>query len=91
MKRLGPIFLVIGMWFTHGCMSVHVVKNKAQSHWEYDPEERHYKLVEGRPSYYALLPLTIPADVATYPCQLMLAGASSSSMLFIDGWPVPLP
>lgn len=91
MKRVAPLFLAVLLLSCSGCISVHVVSQKAKTHWEYSPEDGHYKQVEGKPGYYALLPLTIPADVATYPCQLLLAGATASNTLFIDGWPVPLP
>ena len=48
-------------------------------------------VVEGEAGYYALLPLTIPADVATYPLQIILfGGGTSSATARIDGWPVPL-
>jgi len=72
-------------------MSTHVVKHKAQRHVEYDSVTQRQRVVEGEAGYYALLPLTIPADVATYPLQIILfGGGTSSATARIDGWPVPL-
>ena len=86
------LMVAFGLAVTSGCMSTHVVKNKAQRHVEYDPGTERHQEVEGRAGYYALLPLTIPADVATYPLQLLFFGGGSVSSAWgrIDGWLVPL-
>jgi hypothetical protein len=88
MKGIALLFVAVSLAFTTGCMSTHVVKNKARPHAEYGAE------VEGQPGYYALLPLTIPADLATYPVQIIFFSGGSVShggRLTIDGWPIPLP
>ena len=92
MGRIFPLLVAFGLMATSGCMSTHVVKNKARPHVEYDAATERHKQVEGHTGYYALLPLTIPADVATYPLQLIFLGGglSSSAQVTIDGWPVPL-
>ena len=90
MKRLIPFSLAAGLLTTCGCISTHVVKSKAKPHWEYDPEGKNDRHVEGQAGYYALLPLTIVADVATCPFQLIFYGVSYSGTATIHGWPVPL-
>ena len=72
-------------------LSTHVVNNKARPHWECAPEEKYARQVEGRPGYYALLPLTIIADIATLPFQAIVIGMAHEGWVNIDGWPVPLP
>ncbi|HTD87257.1 MAG TPA: hypothetical protein VK850_11830 [Candidatus Binatia bacterium] len=86
MKRIFAFVLCMSV-LTSGCISTHVVKRKAQSHLEYDAEGRHE--VDGRKAYYAILPLTIVADVVTYPIQIFVVSDSSATMS-IDGWHVPL-
>jgi hypothetical protein len=63
------------------------VKHKAQSHLEYDTNGRHE--VDGNKAYYALLPLTVVADVVTYPVQVFVV-SDSSATIAIDGWPLRL-
>lgn len=87
MKRIFAFSLLCVTVFTSGCISTHVVKQKAQSHLEYDADGRHE--VDGNKAYYALLPLTIVADVVTYPIQVFVV-SDSSAMIGIDGWQVPL-
>jgi hypothetical protein len=94
MNRISPFLVAVAMVATSGCISTHMVKNKAQPHAEYDPTTERHRLVDGQPGYYALLPLSIPADIATYPFQLIFfAGGrvSHSGRFTVDGWPVPLP
>jgi hypothetical protein len=76
---------------TSGCLTRHVVNNKAKPHLEFDPAQQQNRQVEGRPGYYALLPLTLTADLITSPVQLFLNDNSSGGMMTVDGWPVPLP
>ena len=83
--------LVAGLMSTTGCLSMHVVNNQARPHWECAPEEKYARQVEGRPGYYALLPLTIIADIATLPFQAIVIGMAHEGWVNIDGWPVPLP
>ena len=54
-----------------GCITTHCVREKAMSHETFDMETREDKCVPGRPGYYALLPLTVAADLATAPFQLV--------------------
>jgi hypothetical protein len=89
--RLAPTLLAISLLLTPGCISTHIVQNKAKPHQEYDPLEKANRPVEGRPAYYALLPLTVVADIVTAPVQLILLASSGSGSASIDGWPIPLP
>jgi len=92
MNRIIAFFLAATMVATSGCISTHVVKHKAKAHTEYDPATDVHNSVEGQPGFYALLPLTLPADIATYPFQLIFFGGGSVSRHFtVDGWPVPVP
>lgn len=93
MKLITPLFLVVGLLTTSGCISTHLVENKAKSHSEYDAETLENKQVEGQPAYYALLPLTIVGDIATSPFQLaflLFSTESSSGEVSVHGWPIPL-
>ena len=87
MKQIFAFAIACIMVSTSGCISTHVVKRKAQTHWVYDEEGR--REVEGQKAYYALLPLTIVADVVTYPIQIFVVTDGSASV-GIDGWRVPL-
>jgi hypothetical protein len=81
MKTLIPLLLA-GLVLTSGCITQHVVVNHAKPHekstlvkgehaedspflakWETES-------VPGQPAYYALVPLTVSADVATAPVQI---------------------
>ena len=73
-----------------GCISTYVVKAKARPHLKVDPVDNRPKPVDGEPGYYSLLPLTIIADVATSPLQLLYFSDSHSSHMSVDGWPIPI-
>jgi len=50
--------------------------------------------VSGKPGYYALLPVTIAADIVTSPAQLiyfLVTDDSHFASATIHGIPVPLP
>ena len=67
--------LAVGLLGTGGCMSTTLVRDKAMAHSEVDPETWQDRQVEGRPGYYALLPVTVAGDIATSPFQLLLLRA----------------
>jgi hypothetical protein len=90
-KLLLPFILAAILFPATGCISTHLVKSKARAHWEPDPEELREREVQGRPGYYALLPFTIVADIATCPFQIFFLIGSHSGSATIHGWPVPLP
>ena len=94
MKRMTPLLLVLLLLANSGCISSHLVKHKAQSHSEYDPQDQQYMEVEGEPGYYALLPLTVAGDVATSPFQIvyfLFTDTSHRGTATIHGVPIPLP
>ena len=91
MKRAIPVCLAVGLLAASGCVSTHLVNDKAKAHWEHDPEADVDRQVPGQPAYYALLPLTVVADLATGPFQMIFSGAPHSAWASIYGWPVPLP
>jgi len=78
-----------------GCMTDHCVREKAMSHETFDVKTREDKFVPGRPGYYALLPLTVAADLVTGPFQLLYYGYSrgtpNSAEATIYGVPILLP
>jgi hypothetical protein len=94
MKRMIPLLWGIGLLLTSGCISTHLVRDKAQPHFEYSAEQDKLREVDGKPGNYALLPLTIVGDVATSPFQLgyfLITDHSHSGSANIRGVPVPLP
>ncbi len=94
MKRLSALLLSTGLLATSGCMSTHLVRDKAQPHVEYAQTDQQIREVEGQPRYYALLPLTIAGDIATSPFQavyFLLTDRSHWGSGNINGVPVPLP
>ena len=69
MKGLRFIFLGLLLVITSGCFTTrYVVEWKARRHIEFD-KEKDENVVPDRPIYYALLPLTVAADIATAPIQ----------------------
>lgn len=90
LRRSLPFICAIALFPASGCISSRLVKKTAKAHWEYDYQEGCHRLVEGKPGYYALLPLTVVADVATAPVQLFLF-TDSSGTAHVHGWPIPLP
>ena len=76
------------------CISTHLVRDKAQPHFEYSAEQDKLREVDGKPEYYVLLPLTIIGDVATSPFQLVyfiITNPSHWGSANIHGVPIPLP
>ncbi len=93
-RARAALLLGAGLLATTGCISTHVVKNKAQAHEEYSLEEQQLKAVQGDPKYYALLPLTVVGDAATSPFQIMYFLVTDDShwgSIYIHGVPIPLP
>lgn len=90
-RQLASFLLAFSLLLTPGCISTHVVQKKVKPHQEYDPLTKENRPVEGQPAYYALLPLTVVADIVTAPVQLVLYASSGSGSASIDGWPIPLP
>jgi hypothetical protein len=70
MKLFAPLFLTLCLLTTSGCISAHVVNNMAKAHVEYDDKKKESVDVAAQPAYYALLPLTIPADIVASPFYL---------------------
>jgi hypothetical protein len=94
MKRIMLLLLAGGLPATTGCISAHLVKDKAQPHVDYSVEAQEIREVKGEPGYYALLPLTIAGDIATSPLQLLhfvFTRDSHWGNANIYGVPVPLP
>jgi hypothetical protein len=94
MKGITSLLLAVGLLVTSGCISTHLIKDKAQSHMDYSVEDEQIIEVEPEPGYYALLPLTIAGDVVTSPFQLVYFLCTDKShwgAANIKGVPVPLP
>ncbi len=94
MKRVISCLGAIALVMTNGCISAHLVNDKARPHQEYIVDKGTSEEVNGKPGYYALLPLTVAGDVATSPFQLgyfMFKDNSHRGSVGISGVPVPLP
>ncbi len=94
MKRVVLLLLGIALLATSGCISSHLVRDKAQAHVEYSLAAGQAREVEGQPGYYALLPLSIAGDIVTSPFQAVYFLATDRShwgSADIHGVPVPLP
>jgi len=94
MKQKIPLLWAVGSLFTSGCISMQTVKEKAQPHVEYSVDKDELEQVNGKPGYYALLPLTVAGDVATSPFQLgyfLFSHDSHWASASIRGVPLPLP
>ena len=95
-NRLLSGALVACLFATSGCYTRHLVQEKARAHIEYDPQARENRTVNGEPGYYALVPLTVAADIITFPVQSVSSMLSDTSgaghgTLNIRGVPVPMP
>ena len=70
MKSLFQNLLILFLLASSGCMTAKVVeKAKPEQRWNSETKERETQ--PGHPGYYALLPLSIPADIVTSPFQLI--------------------
>jgi hypothetical protein len=93
MRRLILLLWIVGSLLTTGCISTQLVKEKAQPHVEYSLEKDKLEAVNGKPGYYALLPLTVVGDVATSPLQLgyyLYSHDSVGATATVHGVPIPL-
>jgi len=75
MKTIGSLLLIALLFSSNGCItysSVQRAKGERNLVTGHHPREPH-------PGYYALLPLTVPADIATSPFQLLVYVLLSSS------------
>jgi len=92
--RYLPLVVAALVATSSGCMTNHCVREKAMSHETFDVETREDKYVPGRPGYYALLPLTLVADLATGPFQLIYhsysRGTLNSAEATLYGVPIVL-
>ena len=92
--RLLPLGLAALVTASSGCMTAHCVREKAMSHETFDVETSEDKFVPGRPGYYALLPLTVAADLATGPFQMICfihSCDTHSAAVTLYGVPILLP
>ena len=75
MKTLSTLFLAATLAGMNGCMTYSSVQRAKGEHnvvTGHSPTEAHR-------GYYALLPLTVPADIVTSPIQLLLYVLLASS------------
>jgi hypothetical protein len=79
MKAFCALLLFALIMYSNGCMTYSSVQRARGEHnvvTGHSPTEPH-------PGYYALLPLAVPADIATSPIQLLLyvlLGSSSTPL-----------
>ena len=94
MKSIFCWWLSVGLLANCGCISTHLVQDKAQTHLAYPVADQPPAEVPCAPAYYALLPVTITGDVLTSPFQLIYFYATHDdhwSTASFQGVPIPLP
>ena len=94
MKAIMCIWLSAALLANSGCISTHLIQDKAQPHHDYHGADQPPTEVPGGPAYYALLPITITGDVLTSPFQLVYFYATHDdhwSFVGLQGVPIPLP
>jgi hypothetical protein len=62
--------LIACIFLNSGCITASV-REKAAPKEEWNPDTKKLETEPGHPSYYALLPLSIPADIAISPFQFV--------------------
>ena len=75
MKNLCILLLFMLLVSTNGCMTYSAVQRAKGEH----NNVTGHSPVEPHPAYYALVPLTVPADIVTSPFQLIIYVALRSS------------
>ena len=65
-----------------GCVTQGLIDNHAKPHQKFIKEKQETVSVDGQPAYYALLPFTVAADIATSPIQIPVIIA-----IWINGGP----
>jgi hypothetical protein len=70
MKNIIGLLLVALLFSSNGCMTYEAVRHaKGKDGWICEvPRDRRG---QSEPAFYALVPLTVPVDVATSPLQLV--------------------
>ena len=68
MKTLGLVLLLMLVLNSSGCMTYSSVQRAKGA----DNVVTGHHPTEPQPGYYALLPVSVPADIATSPIQLVL-------------------
>jgi len=94
LNQIPSLLLAVGLLATSGCISTHLINDKARSHPNYSEEEQQINEVAGDPRYYALLPLTLVGDAVTSPVQVVLfifSDGSHWNSACINAIPIPLP
>lgn len=82
MNSLLKCLLIASLCANSGCITGQVLR-EAQPKEKYNSETKRTETIPGHDAYYALLPLSIPADIATSPLQLL--GAAFVAVLFATG------
>jgi len=70
MKSLIAGLLSASLFLNTGCMT-HAVVEKARPTQKLNPKTKNEEIIPGHSGYYALLPLSIPADIVTLPFQII--------------------
>jgi hypothetical protein len=70
MKIFSMCLLLACCFVGSGCMSIATLE-QTKLHTRYNRKTKEREPVEGQPVFYALLPLTVPADIATAPLQVI--------------------
>jgi hypothetical protein len=75
-----PVYLLLALSFLcNGCMTSSVMDQaRPVQRWNSDAQKE--ETMPGQSSYYALLPLSIPADIVTSPFQIIGIAIYSAMM-----------
>jgi hypothetical protein len=75
MKQLSGFLLLAVLLFGSGCFVLtEMVTERAKAHTRESKKTGKSEDVPANPAYYALMPLTVPADIALTPLELLLFG-----------------
>lgn len=70
MNKLRILLLAACLMLASGCVTQSLIDNHAKPHQTFIKEKQATVSVDGQPAYYALLPFTVVADIATSPIQI---------------------
>jgi hypothetical protein len=75
MKKLFSLCLVLALVPLSGCMTACVVQEARHGSYVYEPKDPQTEEKVCHPTYpwtnYLLIPVTVPLDIITLPCQVL--------------------
>ena len=75
MKSLSTFLLFAFLLLGSGCFPLtEMVRKRAEGYTRVDKKTHDAETIPGNPAYYALAPLSVPADIAVMPLWLLTFG-----------------